>query len=148
LDVQPTLEHESASHSTARAAEWLVARSPLSQALIQFCQRLTDEPRLGTLVILLRQKMSQNDSFGGGPADDTCDHGTRWPAAAAERPASRHILDLKVAPRKNDRASRPFGVRAGPRAASAEGSIGAVFTLEIGALFSLGSNTFISCAAR
>jgi hypothetical protein len=48
-------------------------------------------------------------------------------------------LDLKVAPRKNDRASSPFGVRASPRAASAEGSIGAVLTLEIGAVFPLGT---------
>jgi hypothetical protein len=41
-EVQLTLEHGSAAHSTVRAAEWFVAGSPLSQALIQFCQRLTD----------------------------------------------------------------------------------------------------------
>ena len=81
-DVQPTLEDVSAAHATAQAAEWLVAGSPLPQALIQFCQRLINEPRLGTLVILLRQQL------GGGPP------------AAAERPTSRHILDRKVAPRK------------------------------------------------
>jgi hypothetical protein len=74
--------------------------SPLPQALIQFCQRLTNEPRLCTLIILLRQHLSLNDQFGGGPADDTCDRGTRLPSVAAERPTSRHILDLKVAPRK------------------------------------------------
>jgi hypothetical protein len=39
-EVQLTLEHGSAAHSTVRAAEWLVAGSPLSQALIQFSQRL------------------------------------------------------------------------------------------------------------
>jgi hypothetical protein len=73
---------------------------PLSQALIQFCQRLTDEPRLCTLVILLRQHLSLNDPFGGGPTDDTSALGTRWTPAVAEYPTSRHILDLKVAPRK------------------------------------------------
>src|SRR2546428_30378 len=85
-DVQSTLEHASAAHSTVRAAEWLVAGSPLPQALIQFCQRLTNEPRLCTLIILLRQHLSLNDQFGGGPTDDTCDRGTRWPPVAAAPP--------------------------------------------------------------
>jgi hypothetical protein len=74
--------------------------SALSQALIQLCRRLTDEPRLSTLVILLRQHPSLNDPFGGGPTGDPCSLETRWPAAAAECPTLRHILDLKVAPRK------------------------------------------------
>jgi hypothetical protein len=39
-EVQFTLEHESAVHPNVQAAEWLVAGSPLAQALIQFCQRL------------------------------------------------------------------------------------------------------------
>ncbi len=99
-EVQPALEHARAAHSTVRAAEWLVVGSPLPEALIQYWQRVTAEPRLRTLVILLRQLLSLNDPFGGGPTDDTCDLGTRWPPAAAERPTSRHILDLKVAPRK------------------------------------------------
>ena len=60
-DVQSTLEHAHAAHSTVRAAEWLVAGSPLPQALIQFCQRLTNEPRLCTLIILLRQHLSLAD---------------------------------------------------------------------------------------
>jgi hypothetical protein len=95
LGCQPTLEH-----ARVQATEWLVAGSPLFQALIQYRQRLTYEPRLCTLVILLRQHQSLNDPFGGGPIDDKCDAGTRWPPAAAERPTSCHIFDLKVAPRK------------------------------------------------
>jgi hypothetical protein len=100
-------------------------------------QRLTDELRLCILVILLRQHLSLNEPSGGGPIDDTCDPGTRWPPAAAEHPTSRHILDLKVAPRKNDLALRPSGVRAGPKARSAHMSSGAVQTLKNGALFSI-----------
>ncbi len=94
LGCQPTLEHAS-----VQATKWLVAGSPLFQALIQYRQRLTDEPRLCIMVILLRQHLSLNKPFGGGPIDDTCDPGTRWPPAAAEHPTSRHILDLKVTPR-------------------------------------------------
>jgi len=114
-EVQLTLEHESAAHSTARVAEWVVAGSPLCQALIPFCQRLTDGPRLCTRVILLRQHLSLNDQLGGGPTDDTSSLGTRVSAAAAVRSSSRHILDLNIAPRKNARARRPFGVRAGAK---------------------------------
>ena len=110
LGYQPTLEHAS-----AQAAERLVAGLPLSQALIQYCQRLFDEPRLCTLDILLRQHLSLNDPFGGGPIDDTCDAGVRWPLAAAECPTSRHILDHNVPPRKTDCVSRPSGVRARPK---------------------------------
>jgi hypothetical protein len=95
LGCQPTLEY-----ANVQAAEWLVAGLPLSQALIQFRQRLAAEPRLCTLVILLRQHLSLNEPSGGGPIDDTCDPGTHWPTAAAEHPTARHILDLKVALRK------------------------------------------------
>jgi hypothetical protein len=96
-------------------AERLVAGLPLSQALIQYRQRLFDEPRLCTLDILLRQHLSLNDPFGGGPIDDTCDAGVRWPPAAAECPTSRHILDHNVPPRKTDCVLRPSGVRARPK---------------------------------
>ena len=52
-DVRPTLDRASATgRSLAQAAGSLVAGSPLPQALIQCRQRLTDELRLGTLVIL------------------------------------------------------------------------------------------------
>ena len=107
LGSQPTLEH-----ARAQAAEWLVTGLPLSQALIQYRQRLTAEPRLCTLVILLRQHLSLNEPSGGGPIDDRCDPGTHWPPAAAERLTSRHILDHNVPPRKTDCLLRPFAVRA------------------------------------
>ena len=52
-DVRPTLDRASATgRSLAQAAGSLVAGSPLPQALIQCRQRLTNELRLGTLVIL------------------------------------------------------------------------------------------------
>ena len=52
-DVRPTLDRASATgRSLSQAAGSLVAGSPLPQALIQCRQRLTDELRLGTLVIL------------------------------------------------------------------------------------------------
>ena len=52
-DIRPTLDRASATgRSLAQAAGLLVAGSPLPQALIQCRQRLTDELRLGTLVIL------------------------------------------------------------------------------------------------
>ena len=51
--VRPTLDRASATgRSLAQAAGSLVAGSPLPQALIQCRQRLTNELRLGTLVIL------------------------------------------------------------------------------------------------
>ena len=52
-DVRPTLDRANATgRSLAQAAGSLVAGSPLPQALIQCRQRLTNELRLGTLVIL------------------------------------------------------------------------------------------------
>ena len=52
-DVRPTLDRASATgRSLAQAAGSFVAGSPLPQALIQCRQRLTNELRLCTLVIL------------------------------------------------------------------------------------------------
>jgi hypothetical protein len=49
-------------------AERLVAGLPLSQALIQYRQRLFDEPRLCTLDILLRQPSCSKRLSRGEPA--------------------------------------------------------------------------------
>ena len=110
----------------------------LFQALIQFASGSLTGLDCATLVILLRQHLSLNELFGGGPTDDTCTLGTRWPAATAERPTVRHNLNLTDAPRKKDRASRPFGVRAGLTVRAADMPIGSVLTLKIGSLFLLG----------
>lgn len=133
LGCQPTLEH-----ACVQAAEWLVAGLPLSQALIQYRQRLTAEPRLCTLVILLRQNLSLNEPSGGGPIDDTCDPGTRWRPAAAEHPTSRHILALKIAPRKEWPRVETVRCARRPRVRSAHRSIGSVLTIENGSLFLIG----------
>ncbi len=91
-----------------------------------------------TLAILLRQHLSLNDQFGGDPTDDTSALGTRKPPAAAERPTLRHTLDLKLLHAKNNRVSRPFGVRAASKVRSPDSSGGSVLTLENGSLFPLG----------
>ena len=111
----------------------------LFQALIQFASGSLTGLDCATLVILLRQHLSLNEQFGGGPTDDTCTLGTRWPAATAERPTSRHNLNLTDVPRKNDRASRPFGVRAGLTVRAADMPTGAALVLKAGALLPLGS---------
>ena len=92
-DVRPTLDRASATgRSLAQAAGSLVAGSPLPQALIQCRQRLTNELRLGTLVILswsAPQPCSRR--LGGGPAHDGRFTGlVRVPERTGDTPP-RHI---------------------------------------------------------
>ena len=67
-------------------------RPGLFQALSQFASGSLTGFDCAILVILLRQHLSLNEQFGGGPTDDTCTPGTRWQAASAERPSLRHSL--------------------------------------------------------
>jgi len=92
-DVRPTLDRASATgRSLAQAAGSLVAGSPLPQALIQCRQRLTDELRLGTLVILswsVPQPVADDSAVG--PAHDGLFTGlVRAPERTGDTPP-RHI---------------------------------------------------------
>ena len=51
-------------------------------------------------VILLRQHVSLNEPFGGGPIDDTCASWTSLTTRSCRLPTSRTTLDICVAPRK------------------------------------------------
>jgi hypothetical protein len=144
LGCQPTLEQAS-----AQAADWFVARSPLSQALIQYRQRLANEPRLGILVILLRQHM--NSTILLAVAQSTT-HAMLDLAGNPQLPSVRLYatsLNTKLLRAKNERVPRPSGVRAGPKVRPTDTSSGTVFTIETGALFAIGITAFLArpCAA-
>ena len=107
-DVRPTLDRANATgRSLAQAAGSLVEGSPLPQVLIRCRQRLTDELRLGTLVILSRSapQPAANDSAVAQPTTTsspgssaprngpgTCRHAT-----SRARRHSAHIIACRAA---------------------------------------------------
>ena len=107
-DVRPTLDRASATgRSLAQAAGSLVAGSPLPQALIQCRQRLTDELRLGTLVILswsvpqpvagdsaVAQPTTASSPGSSAPQNGP---GTRRHATSRARCHSAHIIACRAA---------------------------------------------------
>jgi hypothetical protein len=121
-DVRPTLDRASATgRSLAQAAGSLVADSPLPQALIQCCQRLTNEFRLGTLVILswsapqpvaddsaVAQPTTASSLGSSAPQNGP---GTRRHVTSRARRHSAHIIACRAAwlyaPTSQDMAGAP-----------------------------------------
>ena len=107
-DVRPTLDRASATgRSLAQASGSLVADSPLPQALIQCRQRLTNELRLGTLVILswsapqpvaddsaVAQPTTASSLGSSAPQNGP---GTRRHATSRARRHSAHIIACRAA---------------------------------------------------
>ena len=137
-DVRPTLDRASATgRSLAQAAGSLVAGSPLPQALIQCRQRLTDELRLGTLVILSwsAPQPVADDSAVAQPTTASS------PGSSAPRTDRGHAATPHPAPdvtsRKSLRAEQRGCMRSPPRTWLARPS-GAVILLITGAISLLG----------
>ena len=107
-DVRPTLDRANANRrSLAQAAGSFVAGSPLPQALIQCRQRLTDELRLCTLVILswsapqpvaddsaVAQPTTASSPVSSAPQNGP---GTRRHATSRARHHSAHINACRAA---------------------------------------------------
>ena len=95
-DVRPTLDRANATgRSLAQAAGSLVEGSPLPQVLIRCRQRLTDELRLGTLVILSRSapQPAADDSAVAQPTTTSSPGSSCAPERTGDMPP-RHIPRL------------------------------------------------------
>ena len=106
-DVRPTLDRANATgRSLAQAAGSLVEGSPLPQVLIRCRQRLTDELRLGTLVILSRSapQPAANDSAVAQPTT-TSSPGSSAPGTDRGHAATPHPAP-DVTPRTSLRAEQ------------------------------------------
>ncbi len=109
-DVRPTLDRASASgRSPGQVAGSFATGSPLPQALIQRCQRLSYELRLCELVILLwsAPQPAAGDSAVAQPTTAAFTDLVRAPELTGD-PPSRHIPSRRSTPRNKRRAPSSY----------------------------------------